>query len=86
MQALRLLDWRPVWSRGELARGGCPVHGSRSRNSRSFVVSVEVCYCHKCHWTGDAVELWARVKGLPKLEAAYDLCNRLGVNPPAVVN
>lgn len=80
--ALRILGWTPTWARGELARGPCPIHGSRSPGSRSLVVSVQVVYCHKCKYSGDAVDIIARVRQLPKLEAAYQLCEELRISPP----
>ena len=79
---LRLIAWRPVWERGELARGPCPIHRSSSTQSRSLTVSIEVVYCHKCHWSGDAVAIWAKLKGLPMLDAAHDLCRELRITPP----
>lgn len=81
-QALRLTGWRPVWEHRGLLRGPCPIHVSHSSASRALVVSDRVVYCHVCHWRGDAVGVWARLQSLPVLEAAYDLCARLGVDPP----
>lgn len=79
--ALRLVDWQEVWRRGELARGPCPIHRSRPE-SRSLAITDRVCYCHKCHFSGDAVAIWTRLTGLDVLSAAYDLCERLNIRPP----
>lgn len=82
IDALRLRNWSPVWSRGVLHRGPCPVHGSRDTSSRSLSITDRVVYCHRCHFAGDAVALWAKLHGLPVLEAAYALCQELRISPP----
>lgn len=82
IEALSLCGWEPVWRRGGLSRGPCPFHGSSSPQSRILSVSVQVVYCHKCHWTGDAVAIFARLKSLPNYEAAEELCDALGIEIP----
>lgn len=82
VQVLERMGWRATWVRStSLMRGPCPIHGS-GPGSRSLVVSPSVVYCHKCHWTGDALALWCKWKGLKVLDGAYDLCQTLGVSPP----
>lgn len=79
--ALRLVDWQEVWRRGELARGPCPVHKSRP-GSRSLAITDRVAYCHKCHFSGDAVAIWSKLTDQDVLSAAYDLCRRLNIRIP----
>lgn len=80
-EALSLVGWQPVWSRAELHRGPCPMHGS-SPGSRSLALTDRVVYCHKCHFRGDAVAIWAKLTGQEVLPAAYDLCARLNIRIP----
>lgn len=81
---LRILGWKHVWEARGLLRGPCPIHGSADMSSRSLVVNHQVVYCHKCHWTGDAVALWANAKGLEldPYQAAVELCELLDVVLP----
>jgi len=62
--------------------GPCPVHGSSSDKSRSFRFNAEVWYCGGCKKTGDAVALYAALTGRTTIDAAYELCDRLGVDIP----
>lgn len=81
---LRQLGFLPVSRTGEQLRGPCPVHGSRSRRSRTFSVNLEsgrYC-CHKCQSQGNQLELWAAVQKLPLYEAAVDLCRALDREVP----
>lgn len=81
-QALELLGWRHVWSRGELCRGPCPVHGSSSPDSRSLTVTSDQWYCHKCKKGGDVTRLWALLHQLSDYAAVLDLAERLKVKVP----
>lgn len=81
-RALALVGWVPEWDGGINLRGPCPFHRSSSPRSRSLSVTDRVYYCHKCHATGDAVAVWQWHTGLDPLDAAVDLCNRLGVPVP----
>ena len=83
---LRQLRFGPVGRSGDQLHGPCPVHGSRSRGSRTFSVNVYTCsyYCHKCHSHGNQLELWAAVHKLSLHDAAVDLCRALGREVPWV--
>jgi hypothetical protein len=59
-------------------RGPCPIHESRSPRSRSFVVTGEEWYCHRCKKGGGKLDLYALITGKPIFEATIELCNRLG--------
>lgn len=83
-EVLNELGFEPTSKSKDQWRGACPVHGSTSRNSRSFSVNVEIgrYYCHKCQSNGNQIELWAAVKKLSVYEAALDLCRSLGREVP----
>jgi DNA primase len=74
-QVLTLLGFQPLHQSGAQWYGVCPLHGSRSRRSRSFSVNVATQrdYCHSCHSYGNHLDLWA---------AAIDLCRRSGRDVP----
>jgi len=77
---------------GFVARGGsggqlhgpCPVHKSQSRRSRCLSADLAkgVCKCHKCGFSGNQIQLWAKLKGMTVYQAAIDLCQRAGVQVP----
>jgi DNA primase len=85
-QVLELLGWRSVERHGAQLRGPCPVHGSQSPNSRSFSVSLDKhiyqCFASCCTSTGNLLDLYAAATGQHLYEAAFDLCHRLGIEPP----
>lgn len=81
-QVLEQLGWRPVTICGSRSRGPCPIHVSSGTGSRILSCTSTVAYCHRCKWTGDAVAIWARLKGLPTLEAAYEVCSVFGIPTP----
>lgn len=81
---LRLTGWEWVTRIGDVYRGPCPIHHSRTHRSRSLSVTDRVWHCHSCKQGGDAVRLWARLQSLDDLAAAWDLCERLGVTPPVL--
>lgn len=80
--ALTAHGWRCNYIALDYHRGLCPVHKSTHRSSRTFSAGAVFARCWKCKWHGDAVQLWAELYQLPVLEAAYDLCERLGIDPP----
>ena len=82
-----VLEWigfDPRAVRGDQLRGPCPVHGSQSPRSRAFSVCVRrgVCFCHKCGFAGNQIQLWGRLKGLRPYEAAIAGCRQAGVEVP----
>ena len=83
----KVLDWigfEPRGTRGDQLHGPCPVHGSRSPRSRVFSVEAAsgVCFCRKCGFTGNQIQLWERLTGLSRYRAAIDLCRQAGVDVP----
>ena len=83
-QTLDLVGWQPTRQNGPQLRGPCPVHKSRGPKSRIFSVNTErnIYQCFKCGSKGNQLDLWVAVTGLPLYEAAIDLCDRLGIEPP----
>lgn len=82
LQVLAALGWVPKSRERASVRGPCPVHVSRSAGSRSFSVGDTWWRCHSCRAHGDGVALWAAVRRVPVLEAAYQLCREFQIAPP----
>lgn len=72
------LGWRPIWSRGDQQRGPCLLHHSERPRSRSFAVSGDGWFCHKCKIGGDQIRLWAELHHLPPFEAAIAMATTVG--------
>lgn len=51
----------------------CPFHDDHNPSMACYA-NTGLFYCFSCHAKGDATALWAKVKDLPMLEAARDLC------------
>jgi DNA primase len=87
-QVLKLANFVSVESSGDQVRGPCPVHVSTSSNSRSFSANLRknAFRCFKCGVQVNQLDLWVKISGLPLHEAAIDLCNRLGIDPPQFRN
>lgn len=79
---LELLDWTPVSKNGPQLRGPCPIHQSSSEKSRSFSVNLEkqAFQCFSCGKKGNQLDLFAAATGLPLLEAAWTLSERLAID------
>lgn len=84
IRVLGLLGWEYVTRIGDVFRGPCPVHVSKTNRSRSLSVTDRVWHCHACKAGGDAIRLWAVLRRTDDLTAAYELCERLGVEPPTL--
>jgi DNA primase len=85
-QVLELVGFVAAESSGDQMRGRCPIHRSSSMSSRSFSVNLSknTFRCFKCGASGNQLDLWAAITKLPVHEAAADLCNRIGIDPPKV--
>jgi CHC2 zinc finger len=81
---LDLLNWRARERNGFQLRGPCPVHGSSSPSSRSLSAHLGrgVWQCFRCGASGNALELWARVRNEELYCATLELYRRLGRTPP----
>ena len=83
-RVLELVRFVPRGIRGDQLHGPCPVHRSRSTSARSFSIHLGkgLCYCHRCGFGGNQIQLWAKVRGMGAYEAAIDLCRRTGIDVP----
>jgi hypothetical protein len=77
-RVLDYIGWVPTWSRGDQARGPCPIHRSQTLRSRSFAIQGEGWFCHSCKENGDVIRLWAILFSKTPYEAARDMCQTLG--------
>jgi hypothetical protein len=84
---LELIRYQPTVRQGEQLRGPCPVHGSASKRSRTFSVDVAgnrfQCFKPSCGVKGNQLDLWVAVTEKTIYDAALDLCDRLGIDPPS---
>ena len=65
-------------------RGPCPVHHSTSPHSRTFSANLtrHVSRCFKCGSSGNQLDLYAAITGLPVFAAALALCQELHQDVP----
>ena len=90
-RVLDLLDWAPAGQRLHQWRGLCPLGCSPSRGSqqdRCFSVHVSrgLFRCFHCKRSGNQLDLWVIVTGLPLYPATLDLCSRLDIEPITLEN
>jgi DNA primase len=85
-QVLELLGFVPASTRGDQARGPCPIHGSSSPRSRSFSVDLgkNAYRCFTCGSKGNQLDLWAAATQQSLYDAAIDLCEKLHVPIPSI--
>ena len=83
-RVLELHGYRPRTIRGDQARGGCPLHGSKSLRSRSFSINLArgAWQCFKCGEKGGIFDLHAKLTNLTVYDACCDLADRLGIDIP----
>ena len=83
-QVLDAIGFSVTTRSGDQLRGPCPVHGSTSRGSRVFSVSLgeQRYYCHKCKSHGNQLELYAAARQATLYDATVDLCHALGQDVP----
>ena len=83
-EVLDLIGFQPTWRRGPQLRGACPIPGCSSASDRSFSVHLarQVYHCFACRSRGNALDLWAAVRGLSIHQAAVDLCRVTNLDPP----
>jgi hypothetical protein len=84
---LQLLGFQPNSTRGAQQRGPCPLHGSTAGTSRCFSAHLDhgIFHCFKCARGGNALDLWAHANRLTPYDAAIDLCTRLNIPLPTLV-
>ncbi len=82
---LKLIAWTGrLSSNASTQRGHCPVHQSTNQKETSFVVDItkKAYCCHRCGSEGNVLDLWAATQNLPLFDAAWNLVDRLGIDPP----
>jgi DNA primase len=88
-QVLELLDWQHAARHGAQLRGPCPIHRSQNPQSRSLSVNIEKqvyrCFAMSCGSKGNQLDLFAAATDQPLYNAAVDLCERLGMEPPSAM-
>lgn len=57
----------------------CPFHDDHTPSMACYKENGRF-YCFACHAKGDAVDLWAKVRGVPLKDAAEELCRSYGLN------
>ena len=74
-EVLDLIGFQPTSHRGPQLRGPCLIPSCPSTSDRSFSVHLtrQVYHCFACRSRGNALDLWAAVRGLPTYQAAVDL-------------
>ena len=83
-EVLDRIGFQPTWQHNPQLRGRCPIPGCRGPSGRSFSVHLtrQVYHCFACHSHGNALDLWAAVRGLSLHPAAVELCRVLNLAPP----
>jgi hypothetical protein len=83
---LDVLGFRPNSSRGSQQRGPCPLHGATLGTARCFSANLEqqTFQCFKCGCCGNALDPWAKATKQTAYDAAFDLCQRLGISLPTL--
>ena len=83
-RVLESIGWHAQSAHGPQWRGVCPLHEANGTTSRCFAVHTEnnIYCCHRCSSQGNALDLWTALCGKPLLDAAWELVEILGLNPP----
>ena len=79
-QVLALIDYQPSRAADDQWRGPCPLCPTPSRpNPRCFSVNLgtNLFQCFRCGRSGNALDLWVALTGLPLYQATLDLCRKL---------
>ena len=81
---LESIGWHAESTHGGQWRGSCPLHEAEGTTSRCFAVHTDknIYCCHRCGSQGNALDLWTALCGKPLLEAAWELVEHQGLNPP----
>jgi DNA primase len=81
---LDLLEFVPVYRRGDQVRGPCPIHGSNSPQGRSLSANLarNAFRCFTCGAAGNQLDLWSLTQSMSLFAATTELCNRLQIHIP----
>jgi len=84
-QVLELLDWKPTRNSRGTSRGRCPLNCTAKDDSSFALNEAKKAFCcHRCGAQGNALDLWATTQNLTLLDAAWELIERLGIEPPVL--
>jgi DNA primase len=85
-QVLELAGFVAVEQKVDQVRGPCPIHQSANPESRSFSANLQknLYRCFSCGATGNQLDLWAAVSGMPIHAATKELCERMGIDLPLI--
>ena len=71
-------------------RGTCPIHPGNGQRHRSFSVNLDKqafrCFYPACEAHGNALDLWAAVRGLSLREAGLDMVTTFHLHPAGLPN
>ena len=84
LDVLALLGFCPVRGAGYRLRGPCPFACGSSPRDFAVYLDTNRYQCFFCDRSGNAIELWADIRRLTFHEAAGDVCQRLGIQPPLI--
>lgn len=81
--ALRATGWNWRTKKGDQIKGGCPFHGSGPKSaSMSINTRIGKFFCHKCKFTGDAIDWYRRSRNMDFLPALRELHRMAGIPIP----
>jgi DNA primase len=80
-RVLGLIGFRATQRHGPQLRGRCPI--CHSPCTFSAHLSRQIYHCFACRSHGNALDLWAAVRGQSLYQAAIDLCHTIGLVMPA---
>jgi DNA primase len=83
-EVLDLIGFQATSRHDPQLRGPCPIPACRCTSGQPFSVHLDrqVYRCFVCHCHGNALDLWAAVRGLSLHHAALDLCHILNLESP----
>jgi len=84
-QVLSMLGRLPRLYRKTQFKGFCPL-GCDGHLSCSFNIAKNVWHCHRCKKGGNQLDLYMFVRRMSIHQAALDICNRAGIEPPLLTN
>lgn len=79
------IGYAPIRIRGDQARGACPLQCKSVGRSGKLTFSVHLgrglYQCFRCRASGDQIDLWSALTGLPRPTAAANLREVFGIDP-----
>ena len=88
-EVLHLIGYEPHQTRGDQWRGPCPICDRAPHdNKRCFSTNIRknIFRCFHCDRSGNALDLWTHLSGLPLYQATLELCEKLNIQPATLEN